>query len=270
MTLCFAVSVCVLCLCPSSALQQDIFSVPILDKSGEGTPFQVDGKLTLRESTRANELEWSWGEKVALKNVSDKAIVLFVATIAEIGRHSPPVGRHAALGDGPTFQLEDDRFFNERLIEPGESLLLRDTELGTPDAGCCVNPLAETHNPFGEYRVQFVQFADGSVFGDPAEARESLAIRQVILRGLHELLDCYDHGGESAFVDRVKNLRSYLIDPSLAPKIKEAPPFFATAICRQIITKYDSEGASGALDETRKTFKTAEKHAAMIATRPPS
>ena len=33
--------------------------------------------------------------------------MLCLATIVEIGRHSPPVGRHAALGDGPTFQFED-------------------------------------------------------------------------------------------------------------------------------------------------------------------
>ena len=269
MRLHFTISLFVLCLCPSLALQQD-FSVPILDKSGAGTPFQVDGKLTLRESTRANELEWSWGEKVTVKNVSDKAMVLFVATIVEIGRHSPPVGRHAALGDGPTFQLEDDRFFKEKLIEPGESFLLRDTEPGDPDVGCCVNPLAETHNPSAEYRVKFVQFGDGSVFGDPTEARGSLAIRRTILRGLRELLKSYDRAGESGFVASLKNLPSYMIDPSLATKIKDEPPFFATAICRQIIARYESQGPSAALDETREILKTAEKHAAMITARPSS
>jgi hypothetical protein len=268
MRLHFAVSLCVLCSCPSSALQQNVFSVPLVDRSGAGTPFQVDGKVTLRESARGNELEWSWGEKVDVRNVSDKAVLLFVATITEGGRHSAP--RLAAPGDGPTYRLEDDRFFNEKLIEPGESFVLRDTKPGVPDVACCINPLAETHDPIADYRLQFVQFADGSVCGDPAEARESLAIRQIILRGLHELYQSYEQGGESAFVARLKDLRSYMIDPSLAPKIEEQPPFFATAICREIIAKYDADGTKGALDKTREILKMAEKHAAMIATRPPS
>jgi hypothetical protein len=205
-------------------------------------------------------LEWSWGENVAVKNVSDKAILFFVATISETGRHSIHVGRQAAPGDGPTYQLEDDRFFNEKLIEPGESLVLRDTKPGTPDVACCVDPLAGTHDPFAEYRLQFAQFTDGSVFGDSAEARQSLAIRQTILSGLRGLLQSYEQGGQSGFVARLKNL----IDPSLAPKVEEQPPFFTTAICRQITAKYDSDGTAAAIDKTKEIFKIAEKHAAMI------
>jgi hypothetical protein len=270
MTLYLAISFCALFVCPSSGLQQDVFSVPIQTKSGADTPLQVSGKLTLQESARGNELEWSWGEKVAITNVTGKAILLFVATIAEIGRHPAPAGRHAALGDGPTYQLEDDRFFNEKLIEPGESLVLRDTKPGAPDVACCINPLAETHDPSAEYRVQFVQFADGSVFGDPAEARGSLAIRQTILRGLRELLQSYEHDGESGFVARLKDLRSYLTNPNLAPKVEDHPPFFATAVCRQIVARYDSDGTLAALGQAKKVLNVAEKHAAMIALRPPS
>jgi hypothetical protein len=59
-----------------------------------------------------------------------------------------------------------------------------------------------------------------------------------------------------------------VIDPSLAPKIEEPPPFFTTAICRKIIAKYDSHGTKAARDKTREILKLAEKHAAMIATRP--
>ncbi len=257
---CFALSLCFLCLFSPSGLQQDVFSGPVLDKSGAGAPFEVRGKLELRESQRGNRLEWSFGEKVAVKNVSDKPILLFVTTITEIGRHSTRAGRQTALGDGPTYQLEDDRFFDEKLIEPDESLVLRDTKPGTPDVACCVDPAAETHNPLAEYRLQFVQFADGSVFGDPAEARQSLAIRQTILESLRGLLQSYEQGGEVGFETRLKNL----IDPSLAPTVEEQPPFFTTAICRQIMAKHDSGGTAAALGKTKEILKIAEKHAAMI------
>ncbi len=269
MRFCLAVPLCALCLFPSMALQQEVFSAPIVDKSDTGGPFQVIGKVTLQESMRVNELAWSWGEKVAVKNVSDKPILFFVITISEVGRHSAPVARRIAPGDGPTYQLEDDRFFNEKLIEPGDSLVLRDTSPGDPDVACCINQLADTHDPFVEYRLQFVQFADGSTFGDPSKARDSLAIRETILRGLHELLQSYEDAGESGFVAKLKELRSYLIDPSIAPKV-EQPPFFATTVGRQILAKYDTGGISSALDKARESLNTANKHAAMIAVRPSS
>jgi hypothetical protein len=261
----FAISLEILCLLPSHALQQGVFSAPVIDKSSAGAPFEVSGKVAVRESLRANQLEWSWGEKVIAENVSGKAIILFVATITEVGRHSAPVGRRVAPGDGPTYRLEDDRFFNEKLIEPGESLILRDTKPGSPDVACCVDPLAEAHDPSGEYRLLVVQFNDGSVFGDSAEARNSLMIRATILRGLHDLIQSYQDAGEPGYSAQLKDLRSYLANPSLAPKTEEQPPFFTTAIFTQILAKYETGGINAALNETRQILKTAEKHAAMIA-----
>jgi len=269
MRFCIAFCLCAVSLYPSSALPQDIISVPLRDKSAAGAPFQVDGKLTLVESVQANELEWSWGEKVAVKNLSDKEILLFVVTIAEGGRHPAPVGRRTAPGDGSTYRLEDDRFFNEKLIKPGESLILRDTKPGVLDVVCCVDPLVESHDPSAEYRLQFVQFSDGSIFGDAAAARDSLAIRKIILCGLRELLETYDRAGEPGFAARVKSLRSDLMNPGFVPNEHEQPPFFATAICRQIIAKYDSAGTRAALNETREIVRTAEKHSALMAPGPP-
>lgn len=166
---------------------------------------------------------------------------------------------------GPTYQLEDDRFFSEKLIGPGERLVLRDTSPGTPDQACCIDPLAGTHEPSAEYRLEFAQFADGSVFGDPAEAQGSLAIRRTIMRGLHELIESYEQGGESGFIRALGNLRSAPTDSDRPPRQGEQPPFFTTAICRQILASYDSAGAGAALEETRKTLKVAETHDALIA-----
>jgi len=266
----YVLSLCTLSIFSAFTLQQDAFSVPIVDKSGAGTPFEVSGKLTLRESVRANELEWSWGEKVVIKNVSGMAILLFVATITEIGRHSAPVSRRPALGDGATYQLEDDRFFSEKLLEPGEAIVLRDTKPGIPDVACCVNQLAETHDPVAEVRVHFVQFADGSVFGDPAEARDSLAIRQTILHGLHALLQRYEQSGESSFAAKLSELRSYQEAPSLAPKAEEQVPFFQTTVFRRIIAKYDEGGSSGAIREARDILKTADRHGEAMNSLHPS
>jgi len=268
MKLPLAVLLFALCLYSFPCLPQDVFSVPIVDKSDAGAPFEVSGGATLREFALSNQLDWSWGEKVAIRNISDKKILLFVATITEIGRHSVSSGHRRALGDGPTYQLEDDRFFSDKLIEPGASLVVRDTSPGAPDSACCIDPLAETHEPSAEYRLEFAQFADGSIFGDRAKAQGSLAIRRTILRGLHQLLESYEQGGEAGFTKALGNLRSGPTGSGPSPSQEEQPPFFTTAICRQILGSYDSDGTRAALDKAQKILKIAEAHDAVIAPHP--
>lgn len=265
MRLSIAVSFCALFLCSPPALPQDVFSVPVVDKSGAGAPLEVSGKATLRESARANALEWSWGEKVEVKNTSGKAILFFVATITEVGRRSAPARQRATLGDGPTYQLEDDRFFSNQLIEPGATLVLRDTNPGVPEIACCINPLAQTHEPSAEYRLEFAQFADGSIFGDRSQAQGSLAIRRSIVGGLRRLLGSYEQGGEAGFTDALGSLRSHPIASGLPPDAEEQPPFSTTAICRQILANYDGQGVKAALEKTKEILKIAEAHAAMSA-----
>jgi len=247
MRLLFTLLLCALCLSGSSAAQPEVIAVPLIDKTGAASPFEVSGSLLLQETVHGSQLEWSWGQKVAVKNVSGKAVLLFVATLTEIGRH--PKGRLAAPGDGPTYQLGDDRFFSENLILPDESLVLRDTEPGTPDVACCINPLAESSDPIAEFHLRFVQFADGSTFGDLAEARDYLEMRETILRGLRELNQSYAEHGKQGF----------------AAKLKEQSSFSASAPFNEIVSKYREGGIRPALDSTRQILATAEKHMAVIA-----
>jgi hypothetical protein len=235
------------CLSQHSAAQTETITVPVVDKTGAASPFQVSGGSVLQETLHGNELEWSWGQRVAIKNVSSKPIVLFVATLSEIGPH--PRGLRAAPGDGSTYVLEDDRFFTENLIRPGESITLRDTEPGVPNVGCCIEPMVQKSDPTAQYYLHFVQFADGSVFGDPAEARDALALRETILLGLRELNNSYSERGEQGFT----------------AKLKEESPFSATAPFKQILAQYSGSGVQAALDKARQILATAEEHAAMVA-----
>jgi hypothetical protein len=245
MKLCVVWLLFALCLPPFAALQHET-TVPVVDKAGAGSPLEVSGALTLQEAARGNELEWSWGEKVAVKNVSGKPILLFVAVITEIGRHS--AGYHAAPGDGSTYQLGEDRFFSDALIRPGESLILRDTSPGTPHVACCINPLVENGEPTGGYRLRFVQFADGSTFGDSADAEDVLTVRQTTLRDLRELVQSYAGLGPQGF----------------AAKLMAQSAFSDTAVCKQILAKYREGGAQAALGKAKRILAAAEHNAAMI------
>ena len=245
-------SVCLFCaffLSPPVLAQQEVLSVPLVDKSAAGRPLDVNGEVLLRETVRANELEWSWSERISVKNVSTKPILLFVATLTEIGRHPAPTDRSFSPGNGPTYQLEDDRFFSERLIKPGELLLLRDSTFGAAESACCINPLSQKRDPSAEYRVRFVQFADGSTFGEPGEGRDALAMRDMIMSGLRELVQSYKDHGKAGFVD----------------KLREQSPVSATSPWRRVLAEYGDRGAGAALAEVRRILADSNFHAAMIA-----
>ena len=242
MNLHFLLLACVLCLCRSSA-SQEVMTVPLIDKTEATSPFRVSGRLLLRETVRGNQVEWSWGQKLAVKNVSDKPILLFAATLTEVGRH--PRGKYAALGDGPTYQLDEDRFFSKELIRPGELLTLRDTEPGTPAVACCINPLAANVDPVAEFRLRFVQFADGTTFGDLAEARDALGMRDNALRGLRELNAVGDPAG---FVAELEKKCTSL----------------GNAICSRISAAREGGGANAAQAEARQILVIAKEHEAAI------
>lgn len=246
MKILLAFLVCALCLCQFSAAQLKTIAVPLTDKTGSPSPFEVSGGFLFQDAIHGNQLEWSWGEKVSIKNISRKPALLFIATITESGPY--PKGQHAAPGDGPTYVIEDDRFFRENLIRPGELLTLRDTNPGATKLACCIDPLAQKSEPVGQYCLGFVQFADGTTFGDPTEARDALELRDTILRGLRELNQSYAEHGEQGF----------------ATKLREQSPFSATAPFGQIINRYREGGIALAISITREMLTTAEKHIAGI------
>ena len=58
--------------------------------------------------------------------------------------------------------------------------------------------------PLGEVRSGWIQFADGSTFGDPKEAVELLKNRKAILYRLQELDETYKSQGSEKFVAQLQ------------------------------------------------------------------
>lgn len=225
--------------------QQEVIPVPLVDRTGAGSPLEITGKVLLHENARANELEWSWGEHISATNISRKRILLFVVTLTENGRYVPLPGKHSAPGNGPTYRLADDRFFSEKLIEPGESIILRDSA-GTPNTACCINPIGVRHDASVEYSVQFVEFSDGSVFGDPTEGHGDLAVRQSILATLREIVQSSARGTSD----------------SLA-KLSERSEFSDTSVGRQVLSRFEADGTLAGVQEAKRLLEVAERRRAM-------
>jgi hypothetical protein len=173
MSLRFFVLFCCLSLSPASFAQQEPIDVPFDDAALTASPITVTGKLSVQETVAANEVKSSWEENVNATNRFTKPILLLIGDLDAIGPHS----------NGGTL-LTMEYFFGDA-ISPGETFSL---VKGTFGRGfCCINPLREAHEPKASFRLTFVQFWDGSTFGDAAKAEDALANRDRTLKALRTL-----------------------------------------------------------------------------------
>lgn len=156
-----------------SFAQQEPIDVPFDDAALTASPVTATGKLSVRETVAANEVKSSWEENVSATNRSTKSILLLIGDLDAIGPHS----------NGGTL-LTMEYFFGDP-ISPGETFSL--VKQSFQRDSCCINPLREPHEPKATFRLMFVQFLDGSTFGDPAKAETALANRDRTLKALRTL-----------------------------------------------------------------------------------
>jgi hypothetical protein len=244
---CF-VFLCVLCLVQLSAAQhKERINVPFVDNTLQGSPFELTtGRVVLEETAAGNQLQSSWGEKVAVKNTSEKPILLVVATLSLVGRHNH--GQRRGPGGGVTYVVADDRFFRADVIKPGDTLVLHDTEPDRGQTECCINPLEPANEPKAEFQVRFVQFVDGSTFGDPSQAKDDLAMRASIFKGLRQLVQSSSQRGEQGFL----------------AETKRQTPWSNTFIFGDIWTSYEQKGFADTVARAQQILAVAESHEASI------
>jgi hypothetical protein len=173
MSLRFFVLFCWLSLSSPSLAQQEPFDVPFDDAALTASPITATGKISVRETVAANEVKSSWEENVDATNRSTKSILLLIGDFDAIGPHS----------NGGT-RLTMEYFFGGPISPGGTFSLVKQSFVRD---SCCMNPLRETHEPKATFRLIFVQFLDGSTFGDAAQAENALAIRDRTLQALRTL-----------------------------------------------------------------------------------
>jgi len=214
-----------------SAWPQLTFTVPVTDKSDVGIPLEISGTASFTENVVANSVTLSSEFQVTARNVSGKGIVLLVAYFDESGPH----------GGGARHILQFDNWFRPE-IGPGASFVLARNDPGTGSSFCCLNPLQTADEPRADVQVQFVQFSDGSTFGDKATAQDILAIRAVVLDRLHAL-------------DGARNDKEFR--QSLEQRIQ---PDAADAFFQTLRHTQKEEGTAAARRQVRNGLANAEKH----------
>jgi len=218
---------------PSTSLaQQKVIEVPFDNTAVSGSPIEVTGKVLVQETIAGNQVRSAWEENVTAKNISPKPILLLLGILDAIGPYS----------DGG-YELRIDRFFSQDVIPPQATIPLASGTTTLKDA-CCINPLDEAEDPKADFRVLFVQFLDGSTFGDPDSAQDMLKNRASALHDLRGLIRAYLDHGAPAFQSRLQQVHGIVFV--------------------RIRRTNKEEGADAAISQARKMLAIAEEHQAKF------
>jgi hypothetical protein len=212
----------------------------LVDASGHRSPVHIAGYVTFSDDS-SKVTRYSYQVDASAANVSNKSVLLLRLRFQTSGGSAP------GLDD----VYENDYFFGEGTLAPGalESVHLAPYGFSAP----IVNgiPLVETADPStprptATAQVEFVQFTDGSTWGDRDAAAEVFRLRRATVRQLTALEQTYVQSGEQAF-------RGELSRETLLPCINSLQ-----AACKNNLdySRCALDGVEGMLEATRNHKRT--------------
>jgi hypothetical protein len=186
---CLFVPVLVLCLGSASAGVTEL-RMEIQDLSNKGSPIQISGYMILRYD-RANQFPFSYEQSTSVKNVSTKSILLMIVRL------------EASSGPGRDEKYSQEYFFADPL-GTGQVEISHGPEqrFGTSLINGEPLPYKKDPHPAAQAHAEFVQFSDGSTWGDADSAADALDARRKIVEELDLLEHLYEQAGEAAFLDQ--------------------------------------------------------------------
>jgi hypothetical protein len=176
--------------------------IPIVELSKAHAPVRITGQITTKDQP-SDVIRYSIAGDIDLKNVSTQPIILMVARIDVI----------SGLPVDLNYSENEDYFFESKILQPGSAAKLRQvlSKFGEPQGSR--NPLVVT-KPSARARTIFVQFLDGSTWGETAAAKQPLWDRRESLRRLEILEENYRTQGEEGFLKSL--LQPTLLQPVMA------------------------------------------------------
>lgn len=189
------------------------------DVSDDKSPIRVSGHVSFQDDP-SQLSRYTYRIESSIENVSGAGVVLTVIHIQTRG-----VNRHGLDGN----RSSDDHFFGPRDLQPGEVENIPGTTVGFNEPATdgrmigheeanwelVREDVGSEQTPVATAKVTFVQFADGSTWGDTVVGHNLLVYRREILTELGKYERVMDKGGASAFLSAYENRDTYLWFPLL-------------------------------------------------------
>jgi len=164
--------------------------IPLEDVSDHRSPLRVSGQVFFQDDP-SQAIRFTFRVEASITNVSNKDVVLSVIHFEASGVNAP----------GFDFRRSDERFFGlgDLLAGGVESISGPTSRFGTPKVNG--QPVSEEVDPdtvpVATAEVTFVQFVDGSIWGDADVGRQLILERINTLKELNRLEQVlYEQGAE--------------------------------------------------------------------------
>jgi hypothetical protein len=210
------------------------------DLSAAGSPLRATGLGSFHVDISTSRKSVTCSLEGNVTNVSAKIVVAFQATL-DLGSDRLGCEHHDYFVD---------YVFNPMMLSPGLKYDLN--RKGRP-----IEWMGDVSPTVGkatvEFRVIFVQFADGSTFGTSQWSEELPSQRTARIELMKSLLKQFDDGGSPALT---KTIADRLAKP--------ANPQFLWDILVDMREKVDKDGAYAAADEIRERLKAVKERSNLI------
>jgi hypothetical protein len=186
----------------AAAWAQSESVLTVVQVSKAGAPVTVTGRVTAKDQP-SEVLRYSFEGDVEMTNISGRAILLMIVDLNIV----------STLPISLDYLEEDDYFFEPKMLEPGSiaELQRRLGRLGEPSRK---DDFTKEVKPSARAKVLFVQFSDGSTWGDAAAGERLLTNRQLSLKQLELLKEDYQKRSEEEFSNEL--LKPTLLQPILS------------------------------------------------------
>jgi hypothetical protein len=229
----------------SMAICSGQIKIRLQDVSAKGSPLQVSGTVSFEDDS-SKPIRYTYRPEGSIANVSGKGVTLFVIHFEAGGVNAP----------GLDYTYDEERFFGLDILEPGKTESIHNSPVRFGASTINGQPVPEDVGPdavpAATAEVTFVQFVDGSTWGDPEAGHKSLIVRTQTFHELTRLEQVLEEGGERALKAEVSNM-----------DIRFQPPCIGN-----LVRSCNNRAASCLADGLHSMIQAARQHETEMRTVP--
>jgi hypothetical protein len=205
------------------------------DLSDKDSPLHATGQASFHTALSMNKERLECSVVGNVTNISSKTVVAFEASLELSSEGSGCVHADYTI----------DYIFDRNLLAPGSHYDLIDR---SPAGETDYSGTRAAREPQAQFRVQFVQFADGSSFGSSLWSERLESERRTKVELMKSLLHSFDAGDVSALTTDVKDRLA-----------RPGTPRYLDALLRKTSETIEQKGADAAIDDLHEWLTNAEK-----------